>query len=83
MAYLPSIVEAHYQSGYIVRLTFDNGTKKSVDVSQFFIGPVFEPIKEITTFQKLYVEAGALSWPSGVDISPEALYEAEEAQKAA
>ena len=83
MNYLPAVVEAQYVSGYVIRLSFDDGTHKSVDVSQWFNGEVFELLKNVSTFQKFFVEAGTLAWPCGVDIAPEALYEAENVQKAA
>ena len=83
MAFLPAVTDAEYVSGYVVKLTFNDGLQKSVDISQWFKGPVFEPLKDIKTFQTFFVEAGALAWPSGVDLAPEALYNAEDAQKAA
>lgn len=83
MAYLPSVTEAQHQNGYVIRLSFDDGTEKSVDISQFFKGPVFEPLKEMAVFTTFYIEAGTLSWPNGVDLAPESLYEAEDVQKAA
>lgn len=83
MNYLPSVISAEYVSGYTIRVEFDDGTQKSVDFSQWFHGPVFEPLKIISNFQQFFVEAGAVAWPSGVDISPEAVYSAEDVQKAA
>ena len=83
MTYLPTVVSAEHVSGYVVRLTFDDGTSKSVDVSQWFRGPVFEPLKTQSMFQQFFIEAGTLAWPCGVDLAPEALYDAEDVQKAA
>ena len=79
MNYLPQVVEAHHISGFIVATRFDDGTEKSIDISQWFKGPVFEPLKDMRFFKKLFVEAGTLAWPNGVDIAPEALYAAREA----
>ena len=83
MAYLPSVTHAEYVSGYVIKLKFDDGTQKSVDISQWFNGPVFEPLRDVATFQKFFIDAGTLAWPTGVDIAPEALYDAEDVQKAA
>lgn len=83
MVYLPAVIHAEYVSGYVIKLKFDDGTVKSVDISQWFNGPVFESLKEMSLFQKFFVEAGALAWPSGVDIAPEALYDADDVQLAA
>ena len=83
MAYLPSITSAQYVSGYTIRVVFDDGTHKSVDFSQWFKGLVFEPQKEPKNFQEFFIEAGTIAWPVGVDIAPEAIYQAEDVQKAA
>jgi hypothetical protein len=82
MSYLPQVVGARYVSGFIVSTRFDDGTEKHIDVSQWFKGPVFEPLKDIKLFKKFFVEAGTLAWPNGVDIAPEALYAARNAKKA-
>ena len=74
MNYLPQVVEAHHISGFIVSARSDDGTEKYIDISQWFKGPVFEPLKDLKLFRKFFVEAGTLAWPNGVDIAPEALY---------
>ena len=76
MSYLPQVIEARYISGFIVSARFDDGTEKRIDVSQWFKGPVFEPLKDLKLFKKFFIEAGTLAWPNGVDIAPEALYAA-------
>jgi hypothetical protein len=81
MSYLPQVVEAHYVSEFIVSARFDDGTEKHIDVSQWFKGPVFEPLKDTRFFKKFFIEAGTLAWPNGVDIAPEALHAARDAKK--
>ena len=75
--YLPGVVRAQYVSAYLVDVHFDDGTHKVVDLSQWFNGPVFEPLKNKAYFRKFFLEAAAIAWPNGADISPEALYAAE------
>jgi hypothetical protein len=76
MSYLPEINRAKRISGFIVAMRFNDGTEKHVDVSQWFKGPVFKPLKDPKFFAKFFIEGGALAWPNGVDIAPEALYAA-------
>jgi len=78
MSYLPQVIRARYVNGFIVSARFDDGTEKRIDVSQWFKGPVFEPLKDPKFFKKFFIEAGTLAWPNGVDIAPEALYAAPE-----
>src|SRR5262245_37265302 len=81
MNYLPQVVEARYISGFVVSTRFYDGTEKHIDVSQWFKGPVFEPLKDPRLFKKFFIEGGTLAWPNGVDIAPEALYAAPESTK--
>jgi hypothetical protein len=76
MSYLPQVIRARHIGGFVVSTRFDDGTIKRIDVSQWFTGPVFEPLKEPKFFKKFFIEAGTLAWPNGVDIAPEALYAA-------
>ena len=81
MSYLPQVVGARFISGFIVSTRFDDGTEKHIDVSQWFKGPIFEPLKDPKLFKKFFIEGGTLAWPNGVDIAPEALYAAHESTK--
>ena len=81
MSYLPQLIEARHVSEFIVSTRFDDGTEKSIDISQWFKGPVFEPLKDPKFFKRFFIEAGTLCWPNGVDIAPEALYSARESSK--
>lgn len=81
MNYLPQVTQAKYITGFIVSTCFDDGTKKHIDISQWFKGPVFEPLKNMKMFKKFFIEGGTIAWPNGVDIAPEALYEAKDLRK--
>ena len=81
MSYLPQVIGARYVSGFIVSTRFDDGTEKHIDVSQWFKGPVFEPLKNLKLFKGFFIEGGTLAWPNGVDIAPEALYAAHDSKK--
>ncbi|MEO8435837.1 MAG: DUF2442 domain-containing protein [Pyrinomonadaceae bacterium] len=76
MNYLPQVVAARRIRGFVIATRFDDGTEKHVDISQWFKGPVFRPLKDSKFFKRFFIEAGTLAWPNGVDIAPEALYQA-------
>lgn len=80
MNYLPHVTSARRVRGFIIATRFDDGTEKHVDISQWFKGPVFKPLKDPDFFRKFFIEAGTLAWPNGVDIAPEALYQAKDAR---
>ncbi len=59
-----------------LRLSFDDGTIKRVDVRPLLQGPVFEPLHDPAEFARVRVDAdaGTVVWPNGADFAPEALY---------
>ncbi len=81
MSYLPEVSGAKRVSGFVIAMRFNDGTEKHIDISQWFKGPVFKPLKDPKFFAKFFVEGGTLAWPNGVDIAPEALYDAVDVRK--
>ncbi len=61
---------------YRLSVEFEDGVKGEVDLSARLFGPVFEPLKDPDFFARVAVdEFGAVCWPNGADIAPDALYE--------
>ena len=71
---LPQVVEAKYVSGYRIELLFNTGLRKTVDFSRWLKGPVFQPLKDLSEFQKFFLAGGTVCWPNGADIAPETLF---------
>ena len=70
------VVDIKYRGKYIYSIKFDDGVEGDIDFSEYLTkGPVFEVLKDNTVFSKAMVEGGTISWPNGVDIAPETLYE--------
>ena len=71
------IVELELCGTYCLRLTFNDGTRKAVDVRPLLHGPVFEPLRDPAFFARVALDpvCGTVVWPNGADIAPEALYE--------
>jgi Protein of unknown function (DUF2442) len=80
---LPFVVSAEYRGGHRLHVVFHDGREKTVDFSSWLMGPVFEPLKDETYFQRFFLEAGTVTWPNGADIAPETLYDAEGVEEAA
>ncbi|MBI3538389.1 MAG: DUF2442 domain-containing protein [Chloroflexi bacterium] len=58
-----------------VRLGFDDGTVKVIDLEPFLWGPVFETIRnDPKVFRSVKVEGGTIVWENGADIDPDVLY---------
>jgi hypothetical protein len=62
--------------GHRLRLVFNDGTCKTVNLLPLLNGPVFEPLRDPSAFAevKLDTECGTIVWPNGADLAPEALH---------
>lgn len=58
-----------------MRVVFDDGVEGDIDLSDRLFGPVFEPLRDEAEFKKVFVdEFGAIAWPNGADLAPDAIY---------
>lgn len=83
MAYLPTVIRATYGGQFRIHLAFSNGLEGAVDFAQWLDGPIFEPLKDPSYFQRFFIDGGTVAWPNGADIAPETLYERAKANRAA
>jgi hypothetical protein len=77
MVELSYVSSAERLGGYLLRLTFDDGTVGDVDLGYLVgRGPVFEPLQDPDFFAQVTVdrELGTIVWPNGADVAPETLY---------
>jgi hypothetical protein len=64
-----------------LRVTFVDGVAGDVDMRSFLIDPkidgtVFEPLRDPGVFAQARVVLGAIQWPNGADLAPDAMYDA-------
>lgn len=64
-----------------VRVTFVDGTEGEVSLKSLLSDPqiagtVFEPLRDPEFFAQVRVAMGALQWPNGADLAPDAMYDA-------
>jgi len=58
-----------------LEVRFNDGLSGAVDLSGRLFGTVFEPLKDPDVFAQVTVdEFGAVCWPNGADLAPDALY---------
>lgn len=68
------VVDVEYRGGYVLLCTFNNGEKKTVDMSPLLKYPAFEELKDENKFVQFGLD-GTVFWVNGADIAPEYLYE--------
>ncbi len=72
------ITQVEVIEGHTVRLRFEDGTEKSVDLDPYLYGPVFEEIRRdpaVFAAVRVDADAGTIVWPNGADLAPDTLYE--------
>lgn len=64
-----------------LQVRFVDGTSGKVDMREFLSsskvdGTVFEPLRDPAVFAGARVAMGAIQWPNGADLAPDAMYDA-------
>jgi hypothetical protein len=62
--------------GYQLEISFTDGSHGIISLKDRLFGPVFEPLKDMKLFGQVGIdEFGAICWPNGADLAPDAVYE--------
>ena len=74
-----TIVSVTVVEAYRVRLVFDDGVTRVVDLRPLLYGPVFQPLLDPERFAEVQVDSvlGTIVWPNGADFSPDFLHDQE------
>jgi hypothetical protein len=69
------IVEVKPIRGYILEIEFSDGAFGQIDLSDRLFGPMFEPLGDPDLFGQVRIDQyGAICWPNGADLAPDALH---------
>lgn len=79
------VTEMEQVGTYSLKVSFNDGTTKRVNLRPLLWGDVFKPLRDPKQFNKVYLDEkmGVVAWPNGADLAPEALYELQEEQAVA
>lgn len=71
------VINARYLGDFKVALNFSDGMEGVFDGRVLLerSGSLLEPLRSESYFQRLFIDAGALCWPNGLELSPARLYE--------
>lgn len=71
------IIKARYVGNFQVELNFSNAETGVFDGRILLLGngSLLEPLRQEAYFQRVFIDAGALCWPNGLELSPDKLYE--------
>lgn len=65
-------------ANYKLEVEFIDDTHGVVKMEKQIMGPeagVFAWLRDIDTFNQVYVELGVTTWPNGLDLAPDAMYD--------
>jgi hypothetical protein len=68
------VLNAEYLGDYKLRLFFNDGAVKIVNLENELHGEVFEPLKDKENFKRFFISFNTIEWENGVDFDPEFLY---------
>lgn len=72
---MQTVISVRPRDDYQLEVSFDDGTSGVVSLKERLFGPMFEPLRDFTLFRQVSVdEFGAVCWPNGADLAPDALY---------
>jgi len=59
---------------FILEIDFSNGETAHFDGENYLAsrsGPLLEPLREAAYFRRCFIDAGAICWPNGLELSGE------------
>lgn len=69
------VIKAEYIDGYRIRLYFNDGAVRIVNLLSSLKGEVFAPLRDIEKFKRFAVKFNTIVWENNADFAPEYLYE--------
>ena len=70
---LPSIISVSAADNHIIKVVFDDGLTKEINVLPFIKQGVSSLLKDKNYFKQVKAENGYITWPNGFDFCPEFL----------
>ena len=79
------VTSAEVCGDFLLRLKFNDGTAKTIDLEGKLKGSIFEPLKDPTYFSQGALDpiCGTVVWPNGADIAPETLHRMQAVERVA
>ena len=71
------ITVVDHEEDYTLRLVFEDGSVRRVDLANHLDGEVFEPLRDVACFRTAHLneDIDTVVWDNGADMSPDFLYD--------
>lgn len=73
-----SVVGVSVLDGHRLWIRFRDGTEGEADLSRLVLGRdpgVFKALRDPDLFVRVHIDQGAVTWPGGLDLAPDAMYD--------
>src|ERR1700756_4786572 len=72
---MPGVVKVDPLPEYRLHVEFDDGVAGTIDLSGELDGEVFQELRDKAVFRQVTIdEFGAVCWPNGPDLAPDAMH---------
>ena len=73
---MEKVVYVQALENHQLQVKFDDGVEGIVDCKNTLYGSAFEPLKDPKAFAQVAIdEFGAVCWPNGADLAPDAMHD--------
>jgi len=71
------LIEARCEANFTINLVFSDGAEGIFDGAELLKknGPLLDALRTEAFFKRAFIDAGALCWPNGLELSPARLRE--------
>ena len=71
------VVSVRYVGAYTLRVEFDDGMERTIDLEPMLEGELFGPLRDPALFAAVAVdpEVHTVAWPNGADLDPAILHD--------
>jgi hypothetical protein len=73
---LPKVIELSIMPERRLSVRFSDGVSGVVEIDQESLYGVFAPLNDPAFFAQAFVDHGAVTWPNGADLAPDAMHDA-------
>lgn len=61
------VVEVEPLEDYSIMIKFDDGMVKRIDIKPFIDGGISADLRDISFFNRVFLDNGSVTWPNGYD----------------
>jgi hypothetical protein len=74
---MTKIVRAEHRHGYTIEVEFSDGSIGDYDLATTLArdSSLTRTLKDPEQFKRFFIDLGALCWPNGFELSPQAIYQ--------